>query len=123
MTRPGGITPMEALGKSSAVSLSTLIVAVAIPIVVLLLGFGILLWFIIKRGWLVRAVSTQGKYMSAASVKDPYEDHVAAQESKAWDRGAAINVPAQLDGQDVPHRAASAEIYQLHGDDNGKVNH
>ncbi|KAK5685677.1 hypothetical protein LTR17_027021 [Elasticomyces elasticus] len=123
ITQPENGKPTGTSEQSNTVSQSTLIVAVVVPIVALLLGFGVLLWFIIKRGWLVRAHSAQNEHLMATNVKDPYNDHVASHDTKAWDRCVATDSPAQLDGRDVPHRAAGNEIYQLHGDDNGRVNH
>ena len=107
--------------NDSTMSQSTFIIAVVVPVVVLLLAFGFILWLILKRGWLVRAHSTSTKHSAVVGDIDPYDDHIAAQASMRWDRGGATNSAAQLDGRGLPHHAAGVEIYQLHSDDSGRV--
>ncbi|KAK4550494.1 hypothetical protein LTR36_000073 [Oleoguttula mirabilis] len=110
----GGSDPSPA---SNGFSQTTLIVAILVPIVVLLLAFGSLLWLALRRGWLVRPARLQTNARDAsAGMKGTSEfgNDVAGQAGILWQRPATSQAPSELP-------ARNGEVHQLYGDESRRA--
>lgn len=121
----GDDSSVEASSSSGGgISASTLAVAIVVPIVVLLLAFGLLLWFGIRRGWLIKLASRLGKHPPSphetaysSGQWQPYQNSPTDVEKKEEPAPYRDLPPQELHSDHRPWEAEAHQIYQLEGDE------
>jgi hypothetical protein len=99
-----------------------LAIAVAIPVVVLLIVFGLIIWLGIRRGWFVK----KDRRDTARSIgADNAEKGGAVMESNANKALGNTGEPAvssvrELHANDLPYQLENKAVYELHEGEGGR---
>ncbi|KAK5700093.1 hypothetical protein LTR97_006228 [Elasticomyces elasticus] len=101
--------------SSNGVSTTTLAIAVAVPTAVLLLGFGLLLWLALKRGWLVRPGRNADQRAASLAEKEPlaYGKSGAVVREGMAPASDFMRGPSEIHGYERPAQVGGTEVYQL----------
>lgn len=114
--------------SGGGISTSTLAVAIVIPIVVLLVLFGLIIWFGIRRGWFVRIANRRGgndthltheNTAGLAQQSHTIPPVVAGKKQEMASEYAAP--PRELHSDHRAWEAEGTEVHQLEGDERDAV--
>jgi hypothetical protein len=89
--------------------MTTLVIGVVVPIVILLLAFVLLIWLAYRKGWINRKGHDSNRYQS-------HGEKLSRQTNDSRSLGR-ISDQMETDHGLQPHQAGSREIYQLYGDE------
>lgn len=106
-------------GGGGGVSTKILALAVTIPVVVLLLVFGLVIWLGIRRGWFVRKSQRGGR--AEEGEKGDAVTEAGAGKSMGGNTGepAFLSV-RELHADDLPHQLGGSGVHELHGGEGGR---
>ncbi|KAK3614526.1 hypothetical protein LTR56_027194 [Elasticomyces elasticus] len=109
----GGITP------------STLIIAVIVPIALLVLAFGFLLWLSFRRGWIVvrGGGPSASRQDSMFMVSSNSKEGATVQEAAGTEALLKREEPSELTGVNLRYQVAGAGVHQLHGEESRRALH
>ncbi|KAK4888703.1 hypothetical protein LTR27_012442 [Elasticomyces elasticus] len=111
--------------NSDGVLRSTLIIAVIVPIAVLLLAFGFLLWLSFRRGWIVPGSSPSGSHQDGMFMESSTnsKEGTTVREAVATEALLKREEPSELTGVNLPYQEAGAGVHQLYGEESRRAFH
>jgi len=104
--------------SGGGVSTTTLGVAVAVPVVVLLVAFGVILWLGRRKGWFVRR-SSPAAQDGATAEKLGFVTHDGGDKSFRNGNDPAYASVRELHADDRPYQLESSPVHELQGGDGG----